>query len=375
MPKSSARSALVLSTADGRPYLAQIRDQLLARIRCGDLKAGERLDSMRRMASSCGVSLGIVKQAVNLLCAEGHLRSHPGSGVFVAEPRADWRMVSLVVPGIDDYEIPRIIRGVKAGLVGTDRRLVIQAADHDFRQEMELLTQLDPQHISGAIIYPPPLAAQTAPLRILAQRLPVVLVNTILDGLDLDGVEGDQLVMGRTAFELLLGQGHRRIGVVDHSGDSLSDRELRLGADEALGRHGLRFAGLPRVVTDVSDLNPVMPWANGERAGRDLLQAHPALTAVIGMNNNLTLGVFRAARAAGRRIPLELSLVSISDNLALGSAEPGVSAVTVDYESLGRRAALRLAARLAGDRGRPRIERLAPLVHLRGSIAAPSTLA
>lgn len=370
MTKPSASPGLVLSSAAGRPYLTQIRDQLLARIRSGELQPGTRLASMRQMAASCGVSLGIVKQAVNLLCAEGHLRSHPGSGVFVAEAKTDWRMVSLVVPGIDDYEMPRIIRGVKAGLSGTDRRLMIQAADHDFAQEMELLALLDPQHISGAIIYPPPLATQSGPLRALAQRLPVVLVNTILDGLDLDGVEGDQVVMGRTAVALLLDQGHRRIGVIDHSGDSLSDRELRLGADEALGRQGLRFADLARVVTDVSDLDPVQPWANGERAGLELLRDHPGLTAVIGMNNNLSLGMFRAARAAGRRIPQELALVSIGDNLALGSVEPGVTAVTADYESLGRRAALRLAARLAGDRGLPRIERLAPVVHLRGSVAA-----
>lgn len=371
MAKASADSGLVLSTADGRPYLAQIHDQLLARIRAGELQPGERLPSLRQMAAGCGVSLGIVKQAVNTLCVEGHLRSHPGSGIFVAEPRKDWRMVSLVLPALDDFEMPGIIRGVKAGLVGSERRMVIQAADYDFNQEMDLLALLDPGHIGGAIIYPPPVSARSGPLRELAQRMPVVLISTVLDGLGIDGVEADHLVMGQEAFTQLLVQGHRRIGIVDHSGDSLSDRELRLGAQEALSRHGLKLTDLPKVTTDVTDLNPVEPWANGERAGRALLTAHPELTAVVGFNNHLTMGVFRAVRGLGLRIPTDISLVAISDLPAFALIDPGVTAVGVDYAALGRRSAMRLVARLNGTAGLPRIERLAPIITPRASVAAP----
>ena len=371
MAKASAESGLVLSTADGRPYLAQIHDQLLARIRAGELRPGERLPSLRQMAAECSVSLGIVKQAVNTLCVEGHLRSHPGSGIFVAEPRQDWRMVSLVLPALDDFEMPGIIRGVKAGLAGSERRMLIQAADYDFNQEMDLLALLDPAHIGGAIIYPPPLSARSGQLREVAQRMPMVLISTVLDGLGIDGVEVDHLVIGEAAFAQLLNQGHRRIGIVDHNGDSLSDRELRLGVQEALGRHGLKLADLPKVTTEVTDLNPIEPWANGERAGRALLTDHPDLTAVVGFNNYLALGVFRAIKSLGLRIPQDLSLVAISDLPAFNLVEPGINAVGSDYEALGRRAAMRLVARLGGTAGLPRIERLAPVITTRGSVGAP----
>lgn len=363
---------LILSTGDGRPYVSQIHDQLLARIRAGELPPGIRIPSLRRMAGACGVSLGIVKQAVNTLCIEGHLRSHPGRGVFVAEPSGRKRMVTLVLPALDDHEMPRIIRGVKQGLAGSGRRLLIQAADYDFSQEAELLQTIDPALMAGVLIYPPPLASFAAPLQELAQRgMPVVVLETVLPGLDLDAVEVDHAAVGRSVFTLLLERGHRRIGVVDHSGDSLSHRALRAGADEALARVGLRYADLPRITTDVTDLNPVEPWANGERAARSLLVGHPDLTALVGSNNNLCLGAWRAARALGRRMPDDLSLVAIGDLPAFASLEPPISSVHRPHEELGRRAALRLLARLDGEAGTACIERLAPEISLRGSVAPP----
>lgn len=373
MPDPDDRCGLTLSTGDGRPYVAQIHDQLLARIRSRELPAGTRLPSLRRMAAACGVSLGIVKQAVNTLCIEGHLRSHPGRGVFVAEAAEKRRMVTLVLPALDDYEMPRIIRGVKAGLAGTGRRLLIQAADYDFGQEVDLLHAIDPAIIGGALIFPPPLTALAAPLRELSRRLPVVLVDTMLPGLDLDGVETDHAALGRSAFARLVEQGHRRIGVIDHTGDSLSDRELRAGADEALAAGGLRFADLPRVATDVTDLNPVEPRANGEKAAAALLRDHPGLTALVGVNNNLSLGAWRALRAAGRRVPDEVSLVSIGDLHAFASLEPPVTAVGQPYEDLGRRAAQRLLARLEGTAEQARIERLPPVVSERASVSPAHT--
>jgi DNA-binding LacI/PurR family transcriptional regulator len=370
MSDPNDRCGLTLSTGDGRPYVAQIHDQLLARIRSRELPTDARLPSLRRMAAACGVSLGIVKQAVNTLCIEGHLRSHPGRGIFVAEQAEKRRMVTLVLPALDDYEMPRIIRGVKAGLAGTGRRLLIQAADYDFGQEVDLLHAIDPAIIGGALIFPPPLSALAAPLRELSQRMPVVLVETVLPGVDIDGVETDHAAIGRTAFSMLVARGHRRIAVVDHTGDSLSDRELRAGADEALAEAGLCFAELPRITTDVTDLNPVEPWANGEKAASALLRDHPGLTAVVGVNNYLTLGAWRALRNVGKRVPAEVSLVSIGDLHAFSSIEPPVTTVGHPYEELGRRAAQRLVARLEGTAEQVRIERLPPVVSERASVGA-----
>lgn len=296
---------------------------------------------------------------------------HPGRGVYVAEPSGRKRMVTLVLPALDDYEAPRLIRGVKEGLAGSGRRLLIQAADYDFSQEAELLQAIDPALMAGAIIFPPPLSSFAAPLAELVRRgMPAVLLSCLLPGLDLDAVEADHAAIGRAACTLLLERGHRRIGLVDTTGDSPSQRAFQAGADEALAAAGLRFADLPRADTDVADLNPVEPWANGERAARALLAAHPGLTAVVGGNNNLSLGIWRALRALGRRVPAQVSLLSIGDLPAFATLDPPVTAVHSPLEELGRRAAGLLLGRLDGAEA-ARVERVAPVVELRGSLAPP----
>ena len=54
-----------------RPLVRRIQDALRDRIRSGDLQPGEKLASMRRLAADFDCSLGIVKQAVNTLVAQG----------------------------------------------------------------------------------------------------------------------------------------------------------------------------------------------------------------------------------------------------------------------------------------------------------------
>jgi DNA-binding LacI/PurR family transcriptional regulator len=63
--------------------------------------------------------------------------------------------------------------------------------------------------------------------------------------------------------------------------------------------------------------------------------------------------------------------VAISDLPAFSLVDPAITAIGVDYEALGRRAAMRLVARLTGTAGLPRIERLAPVITSRASVAAP----
>lgn len=71
----------------GRSSLAhQITDQLRRRIVAGDLAAGRRLPSIRRLASLYGVSVPTIESAVHALVTLGLVRVSRGVGVFVTRP-------------------------------------------------------------------------------------------------------------------------------------------------------------------------------------------------------------------------------------------------------------------------------------------------
>lgn len=334
--------SLILKT-DPRPFVLQIQERLRARIRSGELKPGQRIPSMRQFAEQSGASLGIVKQALTTLATEGFLRSHPGRGVYVAESQGTQRGVALVLPALDTEQAMKVVKGVKTGLGVGSARLLVMAADFDFQKESDLFQSLNASFIAGAIIVPPPVNRYVEPLRDLRRAgIPFVLADTVPESLEADSVQTDRVQMGRMAFGYLLERGHRRIGVVDHSGDSLSHRELREGADEALRKAGQCFALLPRVVTDVTDLQPKTPWINGERASRELLDKHPGLTAIVGMNDNLSLGVLRGARASGRSVPDDLSVLAIGDLSSFVASDPPLTAIHQPHEAMGFEAARRL---------------------------------
>lgn len=333
--------------SDTRPFVLQIQERLRARIRSGDLKPGDRIPSMRQLAAQSGTSLGIVKQALTTLGTEGFLRSHPGRGVYVAESQGTQRGVALVLPALDTEQTLKIVKGVKAGLGTGSARLLVMAADFDFQQESDLFLSLNASFVAGAIIVPPPVNRYVEPLRALRRAgVPFVLLDIIPESLEADSVQSDRVQIGRLAFGHLLERGHRRIGVVDHSGDSLTHRELREGADEALRGAGLRFADMPRVITDVTDLQRRKPWSNGEKATLELLGQHPEVTAIVGMNDNLSLGVLRGARKAGRSVPRDLSVLAIGDLNSFEVSDPPLTAISQPHEAMGFEAAKRLVAML-----------------------------
>lgn len=361
---------LQIKVTGDEPLVQQIQNGLRDKIRDATLVSGARLPSMRQISDELGVSLGVVKQAINTLTAEGYLRSQPREGVFVVGPQLQLRDIVLVLPSLQLEQMGRIIRGARAGLIGTPYRLIIQAADTDFDDQMHLLSYLDKDFIAGVIMCPPGLASYVEPIRKLIERgISCIQATSYLEGIGSDAVSVDGLQMGEMVFTHLLECGHRRIGMVDSTSDERTHVDIRIGADRALKRHCLQYEDLPRIKTSASDLNAEEPWARGQEAAAKLLTEHRDMTAMVGINHHLTLGIYRAIRAAGKRIPEDVSLVGLGSDLTVFSmTEPGITMVDSPYEMVAERAAYRLREIIEGKSGEPQTVFLAPKLIERGSV-------
>ena len=363
--------SLVVESTDGRPYVAQIRDRIRQMIERNELQPGEKIPSMRELSSQTGVSLGIVKQALNGLTTEGYLRSHQGRGLYVTAQETRRRSLVLVLPTLDFDPILKIIRGVKRGLGESSPKLLVQAADCDFEHEIDLLRNLDSASVAGAIIYPPPISYFAKALQTLKNRgVPMVLVDTAFEELDAVSITTDWFETGLQAMRCVLEKGHRRIVMVEQNADSTSFRDLRSGMDQALRGFGLSYQQLPRFETDAADLNPTEPWRNGLRAATQLLADHPETTAILGMNEHLTLGCLMAAKASGRRVPQDLSIVSIGDLPIFSVSDPTITAFAQAGEEMGRLAGETLVRMLNGVGEVEPSVRLKPTFEARASVAA-----
>ncbi len=72
-------------TNNGRPLYAQVREQLVDRIRSGQWKPGQLIPNEFEIAAEFGVSQGTARKAISELAAEGLVVRRQGRGTFIVE--------------------------------------------------------------------------------------------------------------------------------------------------------------------------------------------------------------------------------------------------------------------------------------------------
>lgn len=77
-----------LNYRDSRPIYEQIRDSYRELLISGGILPGERLPSVRELATKLAINPNTIQRAYRELEAEGYIYSVPGKGAFAA-PRSD----------------------------------------------------------------------------------------------------------------------------------------------------------------------------------------------------------------------------------------------------------------------------------------------
>lgn len=76
---------LIISPVSGEPIYEQIKTQIHSAVLSGELKAGEALPSLRKLAKELRISVLTVTRAYNELADEGVVQNIQGKGTFVMD--------------------------------------------------------------------------------------------------------------------------------------------------------------------------------------------------------------------------------------------------------------------------------------------------
>ncbi len=215
-------------------------------------------------------------------------------------------------------------------------------ADDDPDREAGYLDLLVERRVDGVVIAASSLGAHHREW-LASPPLPVVLVNTVAEGVALPAIVSDNLAGGRLAVEHLFELGHRRIGHLTaprnpDSGDRLA------GAREA-------FSTARRSARDLVVARGEPGVAGGEGAMRELLAGTPDLTAVFAYNDLMAIGAMRAIKASGRRVPQDVSVIGFDDVALAAFVDPPLTTMAQSTAELGRWAFDRLSRSLSTWRG------------------------
>ncbi|MFE7033823.1 LacI family DNA-binding transcriptional regulator [Streptomyces sp. NPDC057621] len=311
----------------------------------GAERAEPRKVTINDVARSAGVSRQTVSRALNdkdeidgdtkqrvldAARALGYRPSRFARGLV----RQDTMTIGLVIP---DLLNPFFTEVAAAALEAARTRgwhvVVYDTAD---RAEEERGTlQVISSQVDAVIGY---FSCPESELEAFTRGMPVVLIgregrSTRFSSIRIDGEEGVHAAVAH-----LVAKGHTRIGMLDH----------HTRAEPSIRHTWFTAAAAAHGVDPDAVVGADQTADGGGSALKELLSAHPDVTAVFTFNDIIAIGALREARRTGRSVPQDLAVIGF-DGLQLGAlVEPPLTSVALDTRRLGA-LAIEQVARLLSE--------------------------
>lgn len=315
------------------------------------------------VAKAAGVSIATVSRALN----GGKVSRQAKAKIEAAIVQLGYRpnavarslvtgrsgVVGVVIPDVMGPLYAQITRGIEDVLAPLGMHFIVTTDNRDVQQERQAIEILLGRRVDGLILIGSRLAAAEL-AQLLVGVAAVHVQRECEDAGDAPIVALDNRSGTRAALEHLLERGHRAIAHI--SGVRRDGQEREQSYRALMLEHGLKPIVIPGDSTE----------AGGEAAAEALLAT--GVTAVYCSNDRTAAGLYRALKARGIQLPDQLSIIGFDDLPWVQYLDPPLTTVHQDGREMGRVAARRLMAALAGERGPLQLVVAAELV-VRASVA------
>ena len=328
-------------------------------------RAGVSTATVSRVLAGIGRSKPDTSAAV--LAAVAALGYRP-SGVARSLRMQRTRTIGLIVSDIQNPFFPELVHAADEAARAIDYSILLGSAAYDEQRAVHYLDLMVDRRVDGMIVA----SSQVSDASwqwLLASPVPVIVVNSEPPDDRVPAIASDNEGGSRLAVEHLVGLGHRRIGYI-RGPQSFTAAAPRLAAfQQACSDAGLRPDDLP-IFRGEGQVE------SGELAAGQMLEQAPWVTAIACYNDLTAIGALRALRAAGRRVPADISVVGFDDIAAASWVVPALTTVSQPKAEMGRLAVEYLARALEGGSPEPvpEVRRLPLTLRVRESTGpAPAT--
>lgn len=249
--------------------------------------------------------------------------------------------IGLVVSDIQNPFFTSVVRGVENFLRPDGYVLLVGNSDEDPVREAAYLDALIDEGVAGIILVPTnsePEAYQS----VLDGRMPLVIIDRLIEGLDVDSVTTDNIASSRLAAHHLIRLGHHSIGFIGGLAQLSTARDRETGFKLALAE-----AGLPDSAGTI--LRGNYRQDGGYQAMSLLLEQPNPPSAVLVANNVMALGALQRIYEQGLSIPKEIALVGFDDIPWAVSMQTPLTVVAQRPYEMGQKAGELIMARIQGS--------------------------
>lgn len=267
-------------------------------------EAGVSTATVSRVLNESGYASGEIRERV--LGAVAKLKYQP-SAIARSLKQDRTNMIGIIVPDISNPYFMGISRGIEDVVGQEGFQLMFASSDENPAKESRLLQLLHEKRVD-AIVLATSGGNEEAVLELTHARVPIVLIDRKLeldDPAKLDLIAEDNEEGAYRLTVKLLEAGHTKLGIVNGPTRVSTGRERFAGVLRAMRKHGL-------------DPNPIVfngdfTAEGGSRAVKKILEADPKPTAIVSLNNRMSLGVLLEITRSGFRIPADFAVASFGE--------------------------------------------------------------
>ncbi len=347
------------------PPAGDVASRLREAIRKGKYKVGDRLSDERMLTGQFGVSRRTIRDALNLLEKDRLIVRQQGRGTFVADPAftppvpGKAALIAMMVYE-REYFFEKVIQG-GAFQAAKQGYTLATGSNGTQAEESEHVHAFLRNGILGVILAPRGRDSRENYEQLIRQAMPVVLLDTLIPGVEEDFVAVDNVKGICHAIRHLMDLGHRRIGYLGHNGviDAPCRSERVQGYLGACQEFGLQRRPEWFMELDQEENIPLLVQA---------LRAENRPSAFVTYNDTWAIRIIKAAREAGLRVPEDLSVVGFDDSSLASNFEIPLTSVSSEQRETGIAAVNLLVDKIQNPRPRPKINyRVVPRLIIRNS--------
>lgn len=246
--------------------------------------------------------------------------------------------LALVLTDITNPFWTTVARGVEDAANKRGYHIIIGNTDESAEKQEEYLLFLMKKQVDGFLFVP---ASYNVSNTLQKRHVPFVVLDRRFPSNQVDSVRGDSVDGAIGLTKHLVELGHHRIAVVTGRQDNTTASDRVEGYQQALKQAG------------INEEQHIYWGEYTQQAGYDstvqVLKTDPRPTAIFATNNFIAIGVMRALRDAGFRVPEDMSVVAFDDLPAAITIDPFFTVAAQPAYEMGQIATELLLSRLAGN--------------------------
>ncbi len=236
----------------------------------------------------------------------------------------------ILVSDVGNPFYPEVIRGAEDVALENDYNLFLCNTSYDMNRGMTQIRSLIDKQVDGVLIMSSTMSDNWV-LELKNHNIPAVILDWEINdemGGALGVIEVDFETGIMAAVEHLVGLGHRRLA---HVCGPLNLHTSRLRHDAF--QKATEVFNIPASHVHVIESN--LRIEGGREAFQHLMTLPDQPTAVVAANDLMAVGIVRAARTSGLRVPENLSVVGLDDIWLVADMEPPLTTIALPRYEIG----------------------------------------